>query len=123
MQPRSRERGVEMSIKYCSGRVRLGLATIVVALVGVSWTVVGAQRDGRGTAPAAAQNFPSTGLDRMQPIPPEKMTPAQKEAVEEYAKIRPGAILSGQPWTTMLRVPEIVAPALQLRTHLNTPQV
>jgi 4-carboxymuconolactone decarboxylase len=112
-----------MSINHRSGSARVGLVAIVMALAAASWTAIGAQRDGRGTAPAAAQNFPSTGLDRMQPIPPEKMTPAQKKAVEEYAKIRPGGTLNGQPWTTMLRVPEIVAPALQLRTHLNSPQV
>ena len=112
-----------MSIDHRSGHVRLAWLAIVIALVGVSWAAIGAQRDGRGPAPAAAQNFPSTGLDRMQPIPPEKMTPAQKKAAEDYGKIRPGATLNGQPWMTMLRVPEIVAPALQLRTHLNSPQV
>jgi 4-carboxymuconolactone decarboxylase len=110
-----------MSINYQSGRVRIGFAGIVLALVAAFWTTMGAQR-GAGGTPAAAQNFPSTGLDRMQPIPPEKMTPAQKEVVEEYAKVRTGSSLSGNPWMTMLRVPEIVIPALEMRLHLLSPQ-
>ena len=90
-----------MSIDSRSGKVALGFIAV---------------------APAAAQNFPSTGLERMQPIPPEKMTPAQKKVVEEYAKVRTGSSLNGNPWMTMLRVPDIVIPALEMRLHLLSPQ-
>jgi 4-carboxymuconolactone decarboxylase len=109
-----------MPINHHSGRIRLGFAAIILSLVAAAWTTVAAQRGGRGTAPA--QNVPSTGLDRMQPIPPEKMTPAQKKTVEEYAKTRPGSGLNGNPWMTMLRVPEIVIPALEMRLHLLSSQ-
>jgi 4-carboxymuconolactone decarboxylase len=54
--------------------------------------------------------------DRMPPIPPEKMTAAQKKAVAEYKDLR-GADLAGPPWSVILRVPDLVAPSLQLRLH------
>jgi 4-carboxymuconolactone decarboxylase len=111
-----------MQINYSLGKTKPAIAAIVLALVAASWTTIGAQRGGRGTPAAVAQNFPSTGLDRMQPIPSEKMTPAQKKAVDEYAKTRPGSTLNGNPWMIMLRVPEIVVPALEMRLHLMSPQ-
>ena len=61
------------------------------------------------TGPALAQ-------DRMPPIPPEKMTESQKKAVADYRAIR-NTDLAGPPWTVLLRVPDLVVPALQLRMH------
>lgn len=54
--------------------------------------------------------------DRMPPIPAEKMTEAQKKAVADYKAIRK-ADLTGPPWSVLLRVPDLVVPALQLRMH------
>lgn len=54
--------------------------------------------------------------DRMPPIPAEKMTEAQKKAVADYKAIR-NADLAGPPWSVLLRVPDLVVPALQLRLH------
>lgn len=45
--------------------------------------------------------------DRMPPIPPEKMTAAQKKAVAEYKDLR-GADLTGPPWSVILRIPDLV---------------
>jgi 4-carboxymuconolactone decarboxylase len=54
--------------------------------------------------------------DRMPVIPPEKMTEAQKKAVQEYKDLRK-VDLTGPPWSVMLRVPDLVVPSLQLRLH------
>jgi len=54
--------------------------------------------------------------DRMPPIPPEKMTDAQKKAVQDYKQLR-NQDLAGPPWSVMLRVPDLVIPSLQLRLH------
>jgi len=54
--------------------------------------------------------------DRMPPIPADKMTPAQKKAVDEYKQLR-GQDLTGPPWSVMLRVPDLVVPSLELRLH------
>jgi 4-carboxymuconolactone decarboxylase len=54
--------------------------------------------------------------DRMPPIPAEKMTEAQKKAMADYKSIR-NADLTGPPWSVLLRVPDLVVPALQLRMH------
>jgi 4-carboxymuconolactone decarboxylase len=54
--------------------------------------------------------------DRMPPIPPEKMTPAQKKAAADYKEIR-GADLTGPPWSVILRLPDLVVPSLQMRVH------
>ena len=52
----------------------------------------------------------------MPPIPPDKMTDAQKKAVADYKTLR-GVDLTGPPWTVLLRVPAHVVPALQIRLH------
>src|SRR5277367_6264564 len=57
-----------------------------------------------------------TAQDRMPVIPPEKMTEAQKKAVQEYKDLRK-VDLTGPPWSVMLRVPDLVVPSLQLRLH------
>ena len=54
--------------------------------------------------------------DRMPPIPAEQMNEAQKKAVADYKAIR-HADLAGPPWSVLLRVPDLVVPALQLRMH------
>jgi 4-carboxymuconolactone decarboxylase len=58
----------------------------------------------------------ATAQDRMPPIPADKMTDAQKKAVADYKAIR-NTDLTGPPWTVLLRVPDLVVPALQLRMH------
>ena len=54
--------------------------------------------------------------DRMPPIPPDKMTPAQKKAAAEYKALR-GSDPAGPPWAVLLRVPDLLVPALQIRLH------
>ena len=61
------------------------------------------------SAPLAAQ-------DRMTPIPPEKMSEAQKKASAEYKTIR-GSEPGGPPWSVILRVPSLLVPSLQIRMH------
>jgi|SRR5215471_12862867 len=56
------------------------------------------------------------GQERMSMIPAEKMTDAQKKAVADYKALR-GAELTGPPWSVLLRVPDQVVPALQIRLH------
>src|SRR5277367_1051320 len=63
--------------------------------------------------------LPSVNLgaqDRMPPIPAEKMTDAQKKAVQDYKDLRKQD-LTGPPWSVILRVPDLVVPSLQLRLH------
>src|SRR5580765_1668964 len=54
--------------------------------------------------------------ERMPPIPGDKMTAEQKKAVADYRALR-GADLTGPPWSVLLRVPDHVVPALQIRLH------
>jgi len=54
--------------------------------------------------------------ERMSMIPADKMTDAQKKAVADYKALR-GADLTGPPWSVLLRVPDHVVPALQIRLH------
>lgn len=49
-------------------------------------------------------------------IPADKQTDAQKKAVADYKALR-GADLTGPPWSVLLRVPDQVVPALQIRLH------
>jgi 4-carboxymuconolactone decarboxylase len=57
--------------------------------------------------------------DRMPPIPADRQTDAQKKAVADYKAIR-NADLAGPPWSVILRVPDYVVPALQMRLHNQT---
>jgi len=64
----------------------------------------------------------ATGLcaqDRMPPIPADKQTAAQKKAVADYKALR-NTDLAGPPWSVILRVPDYVVPALQMRLHNQT---
>jgi 4-carboxymuconolactone decarboxylase len=54
--------------------------------------------------------------DRLPPIPPEKMTAIQKKIVAEYKEIRKTDLTAG-PFMVMLRDPDYVVPALQMRLH------
>jgi 4-carboxymuconolactone decarboxylase len=53
---------------------------------------------------------------RMPPIPPDKMTEAQKKAVAEFEKVR--GPLTG-PWNVMLRSPEMINRARSLSDYLR----
>lgn len=57
-----------------------------------------------------------TAQDRMPVIPPEKLTEAQKKAVQDYKDLRKQD-LAGPPWSVILRVPDLVVPSLQMRLH------
>jgi 4-carboxymuconolactone decarboxylase len=56
--------------------------------------------------------------DRLPPIPADKMTEAQKKAVVEYKDLRK-TDLTGPPWTVMLRDPDWIVPALEMRLHVQ----
>ena len=46
----------------------------------------------------------------------DKMTPVQKKAAAEYKALR-GSDPAGPPWAVLLRVPDLLVPALQIRLH------
>jgi len=54
--------------------------------------------------------------ERMSMILADTMTDAQKKAVADYKALR-GTDLTGPPWSVLLRVPDHVIPALQIRLH------
>lgn len=56
--------------------------------------------------------------DRMQPIPADKMTDAQKKAVAEYVAAR-GSTLAGGPFMVLLRIPEVMTLARHMREHVQ----
>ena len=58
----------------------------------------------------------SLAQERMSMIPADRQTDAQKKAVAEYKALR-GADLTGPPWSVLLRVPDQIMPALQIRLH------
>jgi len=58
----------------------------------------------------------ATAQERMSMIPAERHTDAQKKAVADYKALR-GADLAGPPWSVLLRVPDQIVPALQIRLH------
>ncbi len=64
-----------------------------------------------------AFGIPAWAQDRMPPIPPDKMTPAQKQAVEEYKKSR-GTEASG-PWAVLTRSPELMSRTRILSDYLR----
>lgn len=87
-----------MQLNRRTRHAQLGFSTIVMVLFSASWNL-GAQ-------------------ERMPPIPPEKMTDAQKNAAHEYKAAR-GTDPSGPPWSVLLRDPEIMRLAFQTRLHLQ----
>jgi 4-carboxymuconolactone decarboxylase len=54
--------------------------------------------------------------ERMSMIPVDRQTDAQKKAVNDYKALR-GTDLTGPPWSVLLRVPDHIVPALQIRLH------
>jgi 4-carboxymuconolactone decarboxylase len=54
--------------------------------------------------------------ERMSMIPVDRQTDAQRKAVADYKTLR-GTDLTGPPWSVLLRVPDQVVPALQIRLH------
>jgi 4-carboxymuconolactone decarboxylase len=55
---------------------------------------------------------------RMPPIPPDKMTEEQKKAAADYKNARK-TDLATPPWSVILRVPDWVMPALEMRLHVQ----
>ena len=64
----------------------------------------------------ALQGAHLSAQDRMPVIPSERLTEAQKKAVQDYKDLRKQD-LAGPPWSVLLRVPDLVVPSLQLRLH------
>ena len=62
--------------------------------------------------------FAAGAQDRLPPIPADKMTEAQQKAAAEYKDLRK-ADLTGPPWSVLLRVPDWVVPALEMRLHVQ----
>jgi 4-carboxymuconolactone decarboxylase len=60
----------------------------------------------------------ASAQQRLGPIPPEKMTPAQKNAVEEFSKVRRNGPFGF--WWGYLRVPEVMIPFLEIQTHVHS---
>src|SRR5262249_48681255 len=54
--------------------------------------------------------------DRLPPIPADKMTEVQKKTAAEYKQIRKTDLGAG-PFGVLLRVPDYVVPALEMRLH------
>jgi 4-carboxymuconolactone decarboxylase len=54
--------------------------------------------------------------DRMPPIPPDQMTQEQKKAFASYQELRK-ADPTAPPWSVLMRVPDFVVPALEMRLH------
>jgi 4-carboxymuconolactone decarboxylase len=65
---------------------------------------------------AVAAASAARAQERMSMIPADQQTDAQKKAVAEYKALR-GADLTGPPWSVLLRVPDQIVPALQIRLH------
>jgi 4-carboxymuconolactone decarboxylase len=64
-----------------------------------------------------AFGIPAAAQDRMPPIPADKMTPAQSQAVDEYKKAR-GTEVSG-PWAVLTRSPELMSRTRLLSDYLR----
>jgi 4-carboxymuconolactone decarboxylase len=54
--------------------------------------------------------------DRMPPIPPDQMTQEQKKAFASYQELRK-TDPTAPPWSVLMRVPDFVVPALEMRLH------
>jgi len=63
-----------------------------------------------------SQSIELWAQDRMPVIPAEKLSEAQKKAVQDYKDLRKQDLV-GPPWSVMLRVPDLVVPSLQIRLH------
>jgi 4-carboxymuconolactone decarboxylase len=65
---------------------------------------------------ALVSSMKARAQERMPPIPPEKMTDAQKKAAQDYKDLR-SQTLGGGPWGVILRVPDLMVPSVQFRIH------
>ncbi len=68
------------------------------------------------TAMMGTHAVSAVAQERMPMIPAAGQTDAQKKAVADYKALR-GADLTGPPWSVLLRVPDHVMPALEIRLH------
>ena len=59
----------------------------------------------------------ASAQDRMPPVPADKLTPAQKKAVDDYKKARGGE--PGGPWAVLTRSPELMSRTLMLSDYLR----
>jgi 4-carboxymuconolactone decarboxylase len=57
-------------------------------------------------------------MQRLGPIPDDRLTPEQRDAIETYKRSRNEADLSG-PWIPMLRSPEVLVRTQALGQHLR----
>jgi 4-carboxymuconolactone decarboxylase len=73
---------------------------------------------GQSLAALLVLAFGAAAQDRLPPIPQEKMTEAQKKAAAQYKELRK-ADLAGPPWSAILRSPDWVIPALEMRLHVQ----
>ncbi len=60
---------------------------------------------------------PAGAQDRMPPIPADKLTTAQKQAVEDYKKSRGGEVAG--PWAVLTRSPELMSRTRVLSDYLR----
>jgi 4-carboxymuconolactone decarboxylase len=65
----------------------------------------------------AAMASPSFAQERLPPIPPERMTEAQKKAVEEFRAARNAEV--GGPFAPLLRSPEVMNRARAMGDYLR----
>ena len=65
---------------------------------------------------ALVSSMKARAQESMPPIPPEKMTDAQKKAAQDYKDLR-SQTLGGGPWGVILRVPDLMVPSVQFRIH------
>ena len=66
---------------------------------------------------AAAMAVPTFAQERLPPIPPERMTEAQKKAVEEFRAARNAEV--GGPFAPLLRSPEVMNRARAMGDYLR----
>ena len=59
----------------------------------------------------------ASAQERMPPLSPDKLTPAQKQAVEDYKKVR-GTEPTG-PWGVLTRSPDLMSRTLMLSEYLR----
>jgi 4-carboxymuconolactone decarboxylase len=59
----------------------------------------------------------ASAQDRLPPLPADKLTPAQKKAVDDYKKARGGE--PGGPWAVLTRSPELMSRTLMLSDYLR----
>ena len=59
----------------------------------------------------------ASAQDRLPPVPADKLTPAQKKAVDDYKKARGGE--PGGPWAVLTRSPELMSRTLMLSDYLR----